>query len=139
MRRRVNPHRAAFPLWICVRLNFSRGGMAASDRPLCKCQRVRAARQPSPGSPSGCCAPLAPVSLTSTSPFSTSCPLSHFYYCFFTSACRKIAHPEVDAGGFCFLRPFLFASKFSSVAPLPLPHITQFHGILSTLYFFLNY
>lgn len=41
VRGSVNPHGAAFFLWISARLNFSRGRTAKSDRPLCKCQWIR--------------------------------------------------------------------------------------------------
>lgn len=85
MRGRVNPRAAAFPLWICARLNFSRGGwrgaighsvnVSGSERPRPRQPPHR--RLPLTLSPSG---PLF-IFLLSSLLSSISCPLPHFYYC----------------------------------------------------------
>lgn len=120
MRECVNPHAVAFPLWICVRLNFSRGGrqgaighsvnVSGSEQPEL--------RQPYAVACHSLCLCLCAVYFL-LSPHFPRLPypaLFHtfiivFYLCL-TIACRKIAHPVIDKAGFSlcvslFLSPFL--------------------------------
>lgn len=141
----VNPHGVAFPLWIFVRLNFSMGRMAKSDRPLCKCHWIRtvwvsaALCHRLPLTPfSSIAILLFFVSVWVLFAFSFTFPsavfspaLSHafiivFYLCL-AIACRKIAHPVRDVS--CFFSPFwfpflIFAGSRSTLAT-SLFHITQ--------------
>lgn len=88
MRECVNPRTVAFPLWICVRLNFSRGGWQGA---IGHSVNVRGSEQPEPRQHRAVachslCLCLGAVffllsPLYSSSPSSISCPLPHFYYC----------------------------------------------------------
>lgn len=120
MRECVNPHAVAFPLWICVRLNFSRVGRQGA---IGHSVNVSGSEQPEPRQPyavacHSLCLCLCAVYFL-LSPHFPHLPypaLFHtfiivFYLCL-TIACRKIAHPVIDKAGFSlcvslFLSPFL--------------------------------
>lgn len=130
MRECVNPQAVAFPLWICVRLNFSRGGwkgaighsvnVSGSEHP-----RHRQPHTVACHSHSSLLYPFFSfLSLSVCSLFSSHLPhspspaLSHtfiivFYLCL-TKACRKITHPVIDKTSLVsvFLSLFPFFSEF---------------------------
>lgn len=89
IRERVNPPAVAFPLWICVRLNFSRGGWRGA---IGHSVNVSGSEQPEPRQPlavacHSLCLCLGAVYFLFSPPSSSiSCPLPHFYCCLFTSA-----------------------------------------------------
>lgn len=127
VRECVNPHGVAFPLWISVRLNFSRVGWQGA---IGHSVNVSGSEQPEPRQP---CA-VACHSHSSLSillffvsvwelfiflSFPILCYPTHplpltfiivFYLCL-AIACRNIADPVIDMAGFCFF-VFLFSHPF---------------------------
>lgn len=86
MRECGNPHALAFPLWICVRLNFSRGERQGA---IGHSVNVSGSEQPEPRQPyavacHSLCLCLAAVCCLLSPLFpwtSVSFTLPHFYYC----------------------------------------------------------
>lgn len=149
MRECVNPHAAAFSLWICVLLNFSRGGWR---RAIGHSVNVSGSEQPGPRqtctvachshssclypsffflSVSGCCL-FSPLLIHPIQPILSHTFIIVFYLCR-AIACRKIAHPVIDKAGFfvcfCFLSLHVFPPSLLSSVVTSLSHITQFHRL----------
>lgn len=154
VRQCVNPHGVAFPLWICVCLNFSRRGWQGA---IGHSVNVSGSEQPEPRQPRAVvchssllfCLCLAAVYFLLSFPRPPPSPaLSDtfiiVFYLSFSIACRKIAHLVIDKAVFCFC-----VSLFLSFLWIPIglkstslttfwSHITQFHRPYR-IYFFLIY
>lgn len=121
MRECVNPHAVAFPLWICVRLNFSRGGWQGE---IGHSVNVSGSEKPEPRQPlavachslclclGAVCFLLSPLLPRPPYPALSHTFIIVFYLCL-AIACRKIAHPVIDKDVFVtvFLSLFLSLSQ----------------------------
>lgn len=141
MRECVNPQAVAFPLWICVRLNFSRGGwkgaighsvnVSGSEQPR--------HRQPHTVACHSHSSLLYPSSVCwwfiffSPSSFPIACPLPHIYYCLLPLPHQRLQESNTlcnsgDRFTFCFSFFSLFSDFFFCWIQIPLSsNITQFH------------